>query len=283
MKSVVVTGVSTGIGLGVARVLLAKGYRVFGSVRKAEDATRLLGEFGTRFMPLVFDVTNTGGVAAGAAVVSSTLGTATLAGLVNNAGIAVPGPLLHLPAEEFRRQLDVNVTGQLVVTQAFAPLLGADAKRQGPRGRIVMMSSVGGRNAMPFLGAYNASKFALEGLAEALRRELMLLGIDVIIVAPGAIDTPIWDKADAVDASPYADTPFYAPLLRMQRAALALGRSGLAAERVGLTVHRALTARKPHTRYVVTPDRTENFLVNTLPKRFIDRIVARRLGLMPGR
>ncbi len=145
------------------------------------------------FVPLLFDVTDAARVAAGAEQVAKALGGETLAGLVNNAGIAVAGPLLYLKIDEFRQQLEVNVTGQLIVTQAFASLLMANRDASGlPRrssegakpGRIVMISSVGGKNANPFMGPYNASKFALEGLSESLRRELMLFGIDVIVVAP---------------------------------------------------------------------------------------------------
>jgi len=154
MKSVVVTGASTGIGWGCVKVLLGGGFHVFGSVRKQTDADRLSKEFGHEFTPLIFDVTDGAAVAGGARQVEAALGGETLFGLVNNAGIAVPGPLLYLKIEAFKRQIDVNLTGQLVVTQAFAPLLGADRSRKGAPGRIVMISSVGGKNAMPFLGAY---------------------------------------------------------------------------------------------------------------------------------
>ena len=163
MKSIVVTGVSTGIGWGCVRVLVGAGFRVFGSVRTVEDAERLSKEFGASFTPLIFDVTDEAAVRAAASKVASALCGATLFGLVNNAGIAVGGPLLYVKIDDFRRQLEVNLTGQLIVTQTFAPLLGVDQSRKGPPGRIVMMSSVGGRNALPFFGAYCAAKFGLEG------------------------------------------------------------------------------------------------------------------------
>ncbi|HLY05391.1 MAG TPA: SDR family NAD(P)-dependent oxidoreductase, partial [Rhizomicrobium sp.] len=180
MKSVVVTGASTGIGWGCTKVLVQKGFRVFGSVRKQADAGRLSREFGAGFAPLLFDVTDSAAIRTAADQVRSALGGEALAGLVNNAGIAVAGPLLYIDPDELRRQLEVNVVGQVLVTQAFAPLLAAEGKDKA--GRIVMISSVGGRNASPFMGPYNASKFALEGLSESLRRELMLLGVDVIVV-----------------------------------------------------------------------------------------------------
>src|SRR5262245_15640607 len=179
MRSVVITGTSTGIGWAASKVLTAAGFRVFGSVRRKADAERLAAELGPRFVPLLFDVTDESAVKAAAAQVRAALGGETLAGLVNNAGVAVPGPLLELPIEEFRRQIEVNLTGVVIATQAFAPLLGIDRRLNGAPGRIVNIGSVGGQVATPFLAPYNASKFAIEGLSESLRRELLLFGIDV--------------------------------------------------------------------------------------------------------
>jgi NAD(P)-dependent dehydrogenase (short-subunit alcohol dehydrogenase family) len=279
MKSVVVTGASTGIGWGCVKVLVASGLRVFGSVRRQADADRLSKEFGPNFAPLIFDVTDQPGVAAGASEVRAALGGETLSGLVNNAGVAVPGPLIDLRIEDFRRQLEVNVTGQLIVTQAFAPLLGVDRALKGAPGRIVMISSVGGRNAAPFLGAYSASKFGLEGMSESLRRELMTFGVDVIVIAPGTIATPIWDKADAVDFDQFATSAYAPALARLKRYMLANGRKGLPPERIGETVKTALTVPRPKTRYTVTPDPIQNLMALALPKRVVDGIIARRLGL----
>lgn len=280
MKSVVVTGASTGIGWGCVKVLTQRGFHVFGSVRKQADADRLAGEFGAAFTPLIFDVTDPVAVAEGARAVEAQLKGATLAGLVNNAGIANPGPLLHVGIDDFRQQLEVNVTGQLIVTQAFAPLLGAspETKTSAP-GRIAMMSSVGGKVASPFVGPYNTSKFALEGLSEALRRELMIYGVDVIVIAPGAIATPIWDKADAINVSRYANTPYAPALDRVKRYMVELGRKGFPPERIGETVHTALTTANPKTRYVVTPEPFTNWMSRNLPKRMVDKTVAKRLGL----
>jgi len=280
MKSIVVTGASTGIGWGCVKFLIGKGFHVFGSVRKQTDAERLQKEFGAAFTPLIFDVTDEAAVAAGAKIVAAKLNGESLFGLVNNAGIANPGPLLHLDIAAFRQQMEVNVTGQLVVTQAFAPLLGAtpDAKSKD-RGRICMMSSVGGKVASPFLGPYSASKFALEGLSESLRRELLIYGVDVIIIAPGAIATPIWDKADALDVSRYANTPYKASLDLVKKYMVGLGQKGLPPERIGEVVHTALTTTSPKTRYIVTPEPLTNWLGNNLPKRMLDNTIAKRLGL----
>ncbi len=278
-RSVVVTGASTGIGSACVKVLVASGFHVFGSVRKHADAARLSKEFGASFTPVVFDVTDEAAVAAGAKKVEAALEGATLFGLINNAGIAVPGPLLYLKVEDFRHQLAVNLTGQLIVTQAFAPLLGADRERKGAPGRIVMISSVGGKNALPFVGPYAASKFALEGLSESLRRELMVFGIDVVVVAPGAVATPIWDKSD-VDVTPYADTPYAAALEKMRDFMTANGRKGLPPERIGKAVKIALTAAKPKVRYTVTPNPFQVFLTRVLPRRTVDRMIGKRIGLI---
>lgn len=180
MKSVVITGASTGIGFACSKLLLARGFRVFGSVRKQADADRLRGELGANFMPLLFDVTDEAAVKAAAGEVRAALKGETLAGLVNNAGIAVAGPVTELPIAQFRHQMEVNVIGPVIATQAFAPLLGADPAMTGERGRIVMISSVAGRNGNPLMAPYSTSKHAVEGLSESLRRELMLFGIDVI-------------------------------------------------------------------------------------------------------
>ena len=275
---VVVTGTSTGIGYATARVLLDHGMHVFGSVRQAADAERLQRELGSRFTPLVFDVTDHAAVVQAAQQVNAQLNGCALFGLVNNAGVAFPGPLLHLPIGDFRRQLEVNLTAQLFVTQTFLPLLGTDETRRGPRGRVVMMSSIGGRTAAPFVGAYSASKFALEGLSESLRRELIVYGIDVIVIAPGAIATPIWDKVDTLDLDRLAHTP-YGPAMKLMKAvSLENGRRGLPAEVIGRTVLEALTASRPKVRYTVTPDPIKFFLGRVLPKRFVDRLIAGRLG-----
>src|SRR6201999_2085556 len=214
MKSVVITGASSGIGWATAKLLLDRGFRVFGSVRKQADAERLKSEFGANFIPLLFDVTDEAAVLAAAREVRTALGGGTLAGLVNNAGIAVAGPVLELAADEFRRQMDVNVIGPIISTQAFGPLLGSDTSLKGPKGRIVMISSVAGQNGNPLTAAYAASKHAIEGLSESLRRELMLFGIDVIIVAPGAVKTPIWGKTDTIDMSVYKNSP-YLPVMKI--------------------------------------------------------------------
>src|ERR1700736_176621 len=236
MKKVVITGVSTGIGYASVTVLLRRGFRVFGSVRTSEDAGRLQREFGHLFVPLLFDVTDESAVRAEAARVSQMLGVDTLDGLVNNAGIEVAGPLAHLTTDQFRYQLEVNLVGPFVVTKAFLPLLGADPSRKGLPGRIVNIGSTSGRIAGPFAGAYAASKFGLEGFSDSLRRELFLFGIDVIVVRPGAIVTPIWQKSDTGLVERYHETPFVEALARFEQYALQEGATGFPASVVANTV-----------------------------------------------
>ena len=281
MRSVVVTGASTGIGWAIAKFLVGRGYRVFGSVRKQADADRLTGEFGANFTPLLFDVTDEAAVLAAAGEVREALGGETLAGLVNNAGVAVAGPVFELSVDDFRRQMDINVIGPVIATQAFGPLLGADPSLKGPKGRIVIISSVAGKNGNPLLAPYCTSKHAIEGLSEGLRRELMLFGIDVIIVAPGAVKTPIWSKAEQIDLSIYQNSPYLPALNKVMAFMMKLGETGLPAERIAEVVFEALTAARPRVRYQITPDRMRHLMTATLPKRVVDRIIAKRLGLLP--
>jgi NAD(P)-dependent dehydrogenase (short-subunit alcohol dehydrogenase family) len=281
MRSVVITGASTGIGWATAKLLLDRGFRVFGSVRKPADADRLSGEFGANFTPLLFDVTDEAAVLAAAREVRAALGGETLTGLVNNAGIAVAGPVLELSADQFRHQMEVNVVGPVIATQAFGPLLGSDPSLKGPRGRIVMISSVGGKNGNPLMSAYCASKFAIEGLSESLRREMMLFGIDVIIIAPGAVKTPIWGKAEEVDVTGYRNSPFFPALEKIRTFMLQLGENGLPPEKIAERIADALTLASPKVRYQIAPDPMRQVIMSILPKRMVDRIIAKRLGLMP--
>ena len=280
-RSVVVTGASTGIGWGTVKVLIGRGFEIFGSVRKQSDADRLGKQFGTAFTPLLMDVTDSEAVARAADRVGAALGQRRLAGLVNNAGIAVPGPLLHLPLAEFRRQLEVNLIAPLGLVQAFAPLLGTDKGRRGAPGRIVNISSVGGKVGAPFLGAYAASKHGLEGMSESMRRELLLYGIDVIVVGPGAVVTQIWDKAEAEEYGPYRATDYGTILDRFAKYFIAQGRKGLAPEAVGEVVYQALTAAKPRVRYAVLAKKFQDWtLPRLLPKRMVDRFIGRQTGLL---
>ncbi len=274
---VVITGVSTGIGYAATQAAIASGMHVFGSVRSEADAARMRADFPKHFSSLLFDVTDRDAIESAVLLVARELGAARLRGLVNNAGIVVAGPLLSMPMDEMRRQFDVNLFGVLAVTQAFAPLLGTDLARTGAPGRIVNVSSVSGQFAFPFAGPYVASKHALEGLSGSLRRELILFGIDVIVVGPGAIRTPIWTKSNlkGMASTPYA--PVFDRLTAYMRQA---GEEGLPVERCGELIAKILTTPRPRVRYALV----RNSLVNSvlprwLPQRWIDRVIAWRLGL----
>jgi NAD(P)-dependent dehydrogenase (short-subunit alcohol dehydrogenase family) len=234
---------------------------------------------GDRFVPIVFDVTDEFAIQNEASRVGRALGTQTLDGLVNNAGIEVAGPLAHLATDQFRYQLDVNLTGPFMVTKAFLPLLGTDPARKGAPGRVVNVSSTSGRIAGPFTGAYAASKFGLEGFSESLRRELLLFGIDVIVIRPGAIVTPIWEKSAGL-AERFHETPFDEALARFERYAAKEGANGFPAAAIGNTVCRALTAKNPKAYYNVVPGRVPNWIIPQLmPTRTLDKLVARFMGI----
>ncbi|MDZ7627655.1 MAG: SDR family oxidoreductase [Parvularculaceae bacterium] len=281
-KTAVVTGVSTGIGRAIAQSLAGAGWRVFGSVRKEKDASEASAALGANFTPLIFDVTDEAAIARGAEEVRSLLGRETLGALINNAGIAVGGPVAYLNIEDLQRQIDINVFGPVRTTKAFLPLLGADKTQKGPPGRIVNMSSVAGKMASPFMSPYAMSKHALEAMSESLRRELTVHGVDVIIVGPGAIRTPIWAKADELDFEQYRHTEYFDDLERMKAMMHSFGDQGLEAEAVGALVLEILTAPKPKTRYAILKNKfTMWTLPNLLPKRTVDAFVAKRFGLKP--
>jgi len=280
MRQFAITGVSTGIGHACASVLIERGSRVFGSVRTQADAERLQREFGERFVPLLCDVTHESAVQRAAETVERYLEGETLDGLVNNAGIEVTGPLAYLATDQFRHQLEVNLLGVFIVTKAFLPLLGADLTRRGKPGRIVNISSTSGRIAAPFTGAYSASKFGLEGYSESLRRELILFGIDVIIIRPGAVVTPIWKKSDTGVTERFRDTPFVEALAKFESHSAQEATSGLAPEVIGRAVWRALTSKRPKVRSAIVPKRFVNWtLPRLIPLRTLDKLIAQFFGI----
>jgi NAD(P)-dependent dehydrogenase (short-subunit alcohol dehydrogenase family) len=258
---VLVTGASSGIGAATARWLAARGWEVHASVRNAGEAPEGTHE-------VVFDVTDAEAIAAAAREVGD------LDALVNNAGIAIAAPLEFLPADELARQLDVNVVGQLRVTQSFLPSLRAS------HGRIVFVGSVGGRSALPFLGAYAASKFALEAITDSLRIEVAPFGVHVSIVEPGTIATPMWTKPQrAVESLPPEAAQLYGVRVEKFRK-LAAKRSqgkGVPPEEVAKAIEHALTAATPKTRYLVGRDAKLRARVQNLPDRTRDRLLTRFL------
>ena len=280
MPDVVITGASSGIGFAACKVLTRRGFRVFGGVRTTADAERLREELGKRYVPLVFDVTDPDSVSQVAASVNKMLGNQRLFGLVNNAGIAVLGPLAYLPLERFRLQIEVNLLGVHAVTQAFLPLLGTESSRIGEPGRIVNISSVSGRLAMPFAGAYAASKFGLEGYSDSLRRELMLFGIKVILIEPRAVATPIWGQAQKIVVQQFANTPYDRSLRRFAQQAKREAKTGLVPEKVGELIEQVLSTARPRARYVILPHRLVEWSIpRRLPTGFLDYCIAKLFRL----
>jgi NAD(P)-dependent dehydrogenase (short-subunit alcohol dehydrogenase family) len=277
--TVVITGASTGIGEACALRLDKLGFCVFAGVRKDSDAQKLQQKASQRLTPIFLDVTDADSIAFAVETVKNTVGD-EIFGLVNNAGIAVPGPLELLPIADFEQQMQVNVTGQLAVTQAFLGLL-----RQG-RGRIVNMGSISGRSAAPFLGAYNASKFALEALTDVMRMELRPWGISVSIIEPGAIATPIWEKsftqADTAkqNLSPSALNLYGHALTAVRKQVGILASKSISSDIVAEAVIHALTAKKPNTRYLIGQDAKIGALLKyLLPDRLYDRVILYSMGL----
>jgi len=270
---VLVTGASTGIGEATALHLQKAGFRVFAGVRKPEDGESLRAAGVTVVHPL--DVTSAGDIAAAVRTVEEGLDGTTLSGIVNNAGIGIGGPLEALDLDDFRRTLEVNTTAQLAVTQAFLPLLRKST------GRIVNMSSIGGRVAQPFAGPYIASKFALEAVSDVLRAELIEWGIEVIAIEPGTIATPIWEKSSREADDVLAKlTPEQRELYgkRLPKVAKVLERQtkrGAPPEKVAQAVEKALTARRPKARYLVGDAYMLLTLKTVLRTRLFNRLLYR--------
>lgn len=277
-KSIVITGASTGIGYDTSRLLIEKGYQVFGSVRTAEDGKRVQQELGEAFIPLLFDVTDYPAVDAAVKVVAEKVGANGLAGLVNNAGIAVAGPLLNLDIEEFKWQFEVNLFGLLVVTQKFLPLLGAQLDAPHSPGRIVNISSVSGRLSFPFFGAYAASKYGVEAVSDALRRELMVYGIDVIIIGPASVKTPIWNKRGGITDGKFLDSDYASNIGMLTEITRQGNEDGMPVERVSEAILTALTHPSPKTRYGLYNDVIQR-IARFLPARFLDKQIAKQLKL----
>jgi NAD(P)-dependent dehydrogenase (short-subunit alcohol dehydrogenase family) len=281
MKNVVITGASTGIGYATTASLINRGYRVFGSVRKEADAARLLNEFGKKFEPLFFDVTDHAKIMQEADRLTQKIGSEGLVGLVNNAGIAVAGPIMHLSLEELRHQMDVNVIGLVATTQAFLPLLGAQKNYSNTPGRILNVSSVAGKFATPFMGAYCGSKHAVEGISDSLRIELQMYGIPVIVIGPGVVKTPIWQKAEEIDLSHLQTTDYAASANRLVKFLDEMSKDGFDQTEFGETMADIFETKNPKVRYALVPKKLQNWtLPRVLPTKLINKVIGKRLGFI---
>jgi len=286
--SILITGASSGIGEACALELHRRGFRVFAGVRREVDGQRLVAQTSARLVPVILDVTDAPSVAAAARTIAEATGETGLAGLVNNAGITVAFPLEFLPIDVFRRQLEVNLVGPLAVTQALLPAL------RRARGRVVNMSSISGLVAGPYVGAYAASKHALESLSDSLRVEVRHFGIHVALVEPGDVNTPIWQKSreaadqlrdrmmDAVGphVSDEVRAVYTQDITAMRAATTRFAERAMPVDRVVRAVVHALCARRPKTRYPVGAKTWGVLLaLRFLPDRLRDRIVCGSLGM----
>ena len=275
--AVVVTGASTGIGRATALFLDGKGYRVFAGVRKEADARELAKDGSDRLKPVTIDVTDAGQIESARQEVAEAVGDAGLVGLVNNAGVGGGGPIEFMPLDELRRTLEINLIGQVAVTQAFIPLI-----RRG-KGTIVFIASIGGRVASPFMSPYNASKFAIEALGESLRHELRPWEIQVAVIEPGSIDTEIWNKGkdqirEQVEGMPEDAARLYGrQITRFGEALNETASRGIPAEKVAEVVHKAIASENPRHRYLVGTDaKIAARLKGTLPDRTFSKLVSRQ-------
>jgi NAD(P)-dependent dehydrogenase (short-subunit alcohol dehydrogenase family) len=276
MKAVLVTGSSSGIGRATVRRLDGAGWKVFAGVRKEEDAATLREESSQRLEPLLLDVTDAGAIAAAAERIGAEPG--GLDGLVDNAGGAVAGPLEALPIEDFRRQIELNLTAQLAVTQAMLPAI------RTARGRVVMVSSMGGRVALPLTGAYHAAKFGLEAVGDSLRQELAPWGIKVVLIEPGSIDTPIWqsgqeDADELLERAPRMRELYGATIERYRKVVQDTAERGIPAEKVAAKIEHALEAPRPRSRYLIGIDaQVMARLKPVVPTPVFDWVIARAMA-----
>lgn len=278
-STILITGVSSGIGRAAAARFCQANYTVFGTVRKPTDAEGLQTELGASFRPVLLDVTDHDAIAKGVLVVQEQLKGQSLGGLINNAGIAIGGPLQTQSMEVIRQHFEVNVFGLLALTRAFLPLLGATSDFSGTPGKIINISSVGGKIAAPFVGAYAGTKHAVEALSTSLRRELQLYGVDVIIVGPGSVKTPIWDKG--VDITPFEGSDYEAPLRRFAKGFVTDGKNGMAPEVIADLLFRIQEQETPKVRYAPVHNRFKRWVLpRLLPARVLDRLIGRRTGLL---
>ena len=276
-KSILITGVSSGIGHGTLSYFVKKGFHVYGSVRNSKDANKLKKIFRENFTPLIFDVTKEAQVKKAASIVKKDLQNSNLLALVNNAGVAISGPILLQKVKDFEKQININLNGAFRVLKFFAPLCGAEKNNNSKKGVIFNISSISGKIGMPGVGAYTASKFGLEGLSHSLRRELIRYGVDVVIIGPGPIKSEIFDKIDkkfleTLKKSDYAKVAKNIPK-RMKNAK----KIAFPPEEVGKLIFNALHDPNRKTRYTITPNK---LMYWTLPMlitdRMLDKMVTKR-------
>lgn len=278
-KAIVITGVSTGIGYDLAKGFAQRGYQVFGSVRRLQDAGELMDEFPDNFLPLIFDVTDYDAIEKAAKEVKKLLKGEPLVGLINNSGIAVSGPVQELSIDDIKRQFEVNLFGLIKVTQSFLPLLGAAEGFDKIPGRIINISSAAGQIGFPFLGPYCASKHAVEGLSESLRRELLHFGIKVIIIGPTAIKTAIWKKEGVELPDRFRGGIFGKQVANFLYVFSKSGERGMPANDFAQIVIAIFEKKNPKVRYAISANKLKEWLMpRYMPSKLVDKNVAKVLN-----
>ncbi len=273
--TILITGVSSGIGYGMAKEFIGRDYTLFGSVRTQQDAERLKAELGEKFIPLIFDVTDQVSIDRAAELVQFHIKGNCLGGLVNNSGISIPGPVEHLDIEKAAYNFDVNVLGVLRVTKSFLPLLGTQTNHPNHPGRILNISSISGKISAPYLAAYTGTKHAVEGISHCLRKELLPFGIDVIIIGPGQVQTPIWDKSSLDE---FKDTWYFSSMTKFFTYLVSKGKKGMTPDECSRRIADIFETEKPKTRYAIVQNRFKDWILPLLlPDRVVDRLTLKKL------
>lgn len=283
MRAVLITGVSSGIGESIADELLsADEFIVIGSVRNIDDAKILKDKY-KNFYEVIFDVTNKDAILKGKIEVEKILkeNNSYLSCLINNAGIAVGGPVRYLDVDFFRHQFEVNFFGLIEVTKIFLDLL-IDSNKYKMKNKIINIGSISGKRSYPFVAPYTSSKHALEGFSDSLRRELMIHELDVILLEPGPIKTPIWDKVPDIEKNPFLNTEYGESLRKFNKGYLkTVEADGFPPKIIGEKVFNIMQTNTPKTRYVITPKIIKNYFIpGFLPDRWVDRMIGKMLGLI---
>ena len=274
-KTILITGVSSGIGYGTTKELINRNYTIFGSVRKQEDAHRLKAELGEKFIPLVFDVTDQTSIERAADQVQTHLKGTGLGGLINNAGISVSGPVEHLSIDKVEHNFNVNVLGIFRVTKIFLPLLGTQREHPTLPGRILNISSVSGKISAPYMAPYTGTKHAVEGISHCLRKELLPYGIDVVIIGPGQVQTPIWDKGSLDE---FKDTRYISSMMKFFTYLVNKGKKGMAIDECSRRIANIFETEKSKTRYTLVQNKFQNWILPLLlPDRVADRFLLKNL------
>jgi NAD(P)-dependent dehydrogenase (short-subunit alcohol dehydrogenase family) len=274
-KHILITGTSTGIGYGAAKELIGRGYTVLGSVRRNEDGERVRAELGEKFIPLVFDVTDKAAIDRSVDEVRTHVGNNGLAGLINNSGVSVSGPVEHLDIEKVAHNFNVNVLGIFRVTKAFLPLLGTQNDHPTQPGRILNISSIAGKLCGPYMAPYVGTKHALEGISHCLRRELLPYGIDVIIIGPGGVQTPIWDKSSLQE---FKQTKYMASMKKYFTRFVTAGKNGMPLEECSQKIADIFETPKPKVRYALVQKKFRDWILPLMmPPRMVDRFFLKNL------